>query len=488
MFSIGIMLSILLNCNPHAIDQSKKRPPTDKLVHDINLLLADPNLASAHIGVYIEALRDHVTIFRHEADKLFIPASNMKLYTTACALDLLGADFRFRTQFYIQGTIDDSVLSGNLIVRGMGDPSISGRYRDGDKQAYFKDWADSLRKHGINEINGHIVADGGYFKDAGLGEAWNWDDEPYWYSAQVSALAYNDNCIDIDVSPGEKVGDALLVSADPLANYIRTSDQGLTCSSDSSSNLIISRLRGRNLVIVKGRYPIGGKTYQESITIEKPERWFVENFKTVLQQARIKVSDDVLIKKDAFLGSGTKLVFSHHSKPLSELIVTLNKKSHNFYAEQLFKTLGAQLLNDGSWKGGQKVLHNWLNSIGVAPAYAEFVDGSGLSRKDLVAPYATAAVLRKMYYGKNFEYYYNSLPIAGVDGTLRNRMKSTSAMGVVHAKTGYVEHVRSLSGYTKDKSGNDYIFVIMINNYLIPTPYINNLQDQIAVLLSAFKS
>lgn len=484
-FPFGFFL-LLFGCNPQLTVPNIEQTQQEKLIKKIDALIADPNLATAHIGVYIEALKDRSLIYRHEAAKLFIPASNLKLYTTACALELLGPDYRFRTEFYIKGSVKDSVLKGDLIVRGMGDPSISGRYRDGDKQAYFKDWADSLRHYGINQIDGRIIADDVFFSDNVLAEGWNWDDEPYWYSAQISALSYNDNCIDVTIGPGMHTGDSLRIVAGPLAKYVDMKIDAISCAADSQSSLKLSRIRGKNELIVKGRYPVGSAEYKESITIENPPLWFAENMRQAFMLSGFTVGHKPVVRKNAFRQAGVKLLFAHHSLPLSDLIITLNKKSHNFYADQLFKTLGAEIINDGSWNGGMRVVRGWLDKIGVAPAYADFIDGSGLSRKDLVAPLATAAVLRHLYYSKNFPFYYKSLPVAGVDGTLKNRLKNTSAAGVVHAKTGYMGHVRSLSGYTHDKAGNDYIFVIMVNNYLVPTSYVNDLQDQIVLLLTTY--
>jgi len=485
VFSFGFFL-LLFSCNPQLQAPNVKQTQQEKLIKKINLLIDDPNLAAAHIGVYIEALKDRSLIYRHEAAKLFIPASNLKLYTTACALELLGPDYRFRTEFYIKGSVKDSVLIGDLIVRGMGDPSISGRYRDGDKQAYFKDWADSLRHYGINQIDGQIIADDGFFNDNVLADGWNWDDEPFWYSAQISALSYNDNCIDVTIAAGMHAGDSLLIVADPLAKYVATEIDAISCTADFQSSLKLSRNRGKNELVMKGRYPIGSAEYKESITIENPPLWFAENMHHVFMLSGLTVGRMPTVRKNAFRQAGVSLLFVQHSLPLSDLIITLNKKSHNFYADQLFKTLGAEILNDGSWNGGMRVVRGWLDKIWVVPAYTDFIDGSGLSRKDLVAPLATAAVLRNLYYSKNFPYYYNSLPVAGVDGTLKKRLKNTSAAGVVHAKTGYIGHVRSLSGYTHDKAGNDYIFVIMVNNYLVPTSFVNDLQDQIVLLLTTY--
>ncbi|MCB0283705.1 MAG: D-alanyl-D-alanine carboxypeptidase/D-alanyl-D-alanine-endopeptidase [Calditrichaeota bacterium] len=479
---------LFISCAPTKIEHSLTN--REKFIQEVNYLVDDPELANAQVGLYIEALKDNETIYSHNEKKLFVPASNEKLYTTASALELLDSTYQFKTEFYQSGKINAGVLDGNLIVRGMGDPSISGRFRDSDILAFFKDWADSLKAHGINEIDGDLIGNESFFSGNKLGYGWNWDDEPYWYSAQIGALSFNDNCVDITIKPGEKPGDNVVVTTNPVSEYFNILNTATTISSDSNSTLRIDRTRGKNEIVITGGLPVSKRESSLSITIEDPASWFVTVLADVLIREGISLKGHILTDDSNFnQNSPDSLshIFTAYSKNLAQMVKVVNKGSHNFYAEQIFKTLGAEINKKGSARESSQIISDWLAGIGVPDNLAISVDGSGLSRMNLVSPFSTAAILRHMYKSKNFKPFYDSLPIAGVDGTIKSRMKDTVAQGVVRAKTGYVRYVRSLSGYTTDRDGNDYLFVIMVNHYSVPTSYINNFQDKICILLTNYK-
>ncbi len=456
----------------------------DKSVQEqIRLLLDDPVLASAEAGIYIENLEDGTVLFRKNSYKRLIPASNMKLYTTAAALTTLGSDFTYETEFLTDGVIVDSVLNGDLIIRGKGDPTISGRYRDGQVLAYFRDWADTLKNLGIKRIQGRLTGDESYFRGDKLGPGWMWSDEPYWYSAQINALSFNDNCIDLEIVPGDRIGAPVTVRREPDSDYVTIRNEAITTHPDSNETLKIFRERARNTIRISGKLPLGAKPETESVTIEDPGLYFVTHFKHVLDTSGIVVKNTCRLSAEGFDYDTLKPLFKHRSPTLREIVRVINKGSHNFYADQLYKTMGAEVHHTGTWKTGKNVVERWLSRIGVAVDEMSLFDGSGLSRVNRVTPVATAALLRYMYRHPEFEAFYESLPIAGVDGTISHRMKGTAAEGNVRAKTGYVMHARSLSGYAFDKNKTPYLFVMMVNDYAVPTPYINYLQDRICILL-----
>jgi len=482
-----LLCALLLACTRQTT--IKPADAYDKLSDDISYLLDDPNLANAHIGLYIERVNDGRIIYKQNEYRLFVPASNQKLYTSACALDKLGPDFRFETAFYARGEVSNDTLYGDLIVRGKGDPTISGRFHDGDVLACFKQWADSLAAAGIRYVTGDLVGDESYFSGDALGFGWNWDDEPYWYTAQIGALSFNDNCVDLRVTAGGQPGDSVRVTMNPPTSYVLVENSALTTHADSLSSLSISRERGQNVILVSGKMPAGADAYSTSITVEDPALWYLDNLATTLALNDLEIAGDIVsVDKPLTMAEmvNREHLFSHNSPPLSEIIKVINKPSHNFYAEQALKTLGAEFKKEGSAGAGADVVEAWLGSIGVSEAQAIIYDGSGLSRHNMISPFATAALLRHMYASRHFDVFFESLPIAGVDGTLSRRMKNSPAEGRVHAKTGYVNHVRCLSGYAKDLAGNDYVFVMMMNHYSVPTSYINKLQDKIAIRLSSF--
>lgn len=479
-----LILFFTLSCSPWGRRNSKYL--TEKQVKkQITQLLSDPAVANAFVGIHIESLHDGHALYSLQAHKLFVPASNMKLYTSAAALKLLGPDFTYKTVLTTDSTQSDSVLDGNLIVHGSGDPSISGRFNDGDRLAIFRTWADSLKRLGITRIKGQLIGDNHYFSGDILADGWNWDDEPYWYSAQPSALTFNDNCVDVEVLPGALPGDTVEVKQHPAIGFLDEWNTAATVTADSSYRLIVSRQRARNVLQVGGTFAQNENPEWESISVEEPALFFMRTLNRVLSEAGIEVQGGIVVSRETRPVADTLLV--HQSPPLSALVNVLNKKSHNLFAEQFLKTLGAEFGSEGSFESGAGVVNEWAQSIGILKQQFVNVDGSGLSRKNMIAPVATVTLLRFMFRQPEFNAFYRSLPIAGVDGTLKNRMRGTAAEGNVHAKTGYVRHVRSLSGYVHDASDNPWVFSIMVNNYAVPTRYINNLQDKICILLSSME-
>ena len=482
-FLLLIILSFF-SCNPaHYSRIDALSSPLNSLRIDINYLINDPKLQNANIGIYIQSLSDQKILYVRNEYKLFIPASNLKLFTTATALSQLGPNFRFNTEILKNGTVSDDTLFGNLIVRGGGDPTFSGRFHNGATLGCFSDWTDSLRQKGIRVISGKIIGDDSFFSGPSLAEGWDWDDLPFWYAAESGALSLNDNCVDITLTPADSIGLPVRVNVDPLVDGIQIINNSITVAQDSLSTLSITRTMGKNEIVINGEYPLSKRTIRRSITVSNPTAYFLSGAKQGLANSGIEIlQQDLIIKDDP-----TSL-FRYHSVKLPQIIKVVNKKSHNFYAEQLLKSIGADFYGNGSFKSGCREVMRWAASIGIDNDELIMVDGSGLSRKNYITPRATARLLEYMSAQKQFLHYYNSLPISTIDGTLKNRMVGSIAAKHVHAKTGYLSHVRNLSGYLRGKDGKLYLFVILVNNYSVPTPYINNLQDRICSLLYNYSS
>jgi D-alanyl-D-alanine carboxypeptidase/D-alanyl-D-alanine-endopeptidase (penicillin-binding protein 4) len=367
----------------------------------------------------------------------------------------------------------------------MGDPSISGRYSDQDVLGFFSQWRDTLLILGIKEISGDIIGNESYFSNPRLGYGWWWDDEPFWYAAQISALSFNNNCIDLKIWAGQKEGDSLIVVTDPVTDYIQIINNAYTVHADSPSTLKVTRQRARNVINITDGLP-AAKSKEISITVENPALWFLNVLSSVFSAGDINVQGQLKVDNEVFNTEGKQKLFAHYSPELKKLIKILNKESNNFYAEQLYKTLGAVYKNEGSAEKGGEVLTDWTQKIGINESQYINKDGSGLSRANLVSPVAIVTLLRHMYYSNNFPHYLNSMAIAGIDGTLKERMVDNTARVILKAKTGYVSHARNLSGYLNDPQGNLYILVVMVNHYSVPTSYINSLQDKIAGLLADY--
>jgi D-alanyl-D-alanine carboxypeptidase/D-alanyl-D-alanine-endopeptidase (penicillin-binding protein 4) len=465
--------------------QSNLKSLQDKLAY----VISDPNLFNAQVGLYIESLDNGETIFSHNEHKLFISASNMKIFTTTTALLRFGPGFKYHTKIYHTNKIQNGILEGDLIIKGSGDPTIAPRYSNGDSRVFFRSWADSLIAKGITKIEGNIIGDESYFTTDRLGFGWQWDYESFWYAAQISALTFNDNCVDVSIVASDKIGDAPKVTLLPPTSYISIDNRAVTTPPDSVRTLYLSRPRLENKILIRNDFPINKPKFTKSLSVEDPAKFFVHVLREVLIEKGIEVTGDLKIVKipGKIKYPNLVLLFNHHSPPLSEIIRVINKRSQNLYAEQLLITIAAEYGKNASAAEGIEIVNGTLERMGISVNEFSMRDGSGLSRFNLISPHTVSLLLRYTSKHDYFADFYNSLPIAGEDGTLRSRMKNSTAEGNLRAKTGTVGHVRNLSGYVKSASGEKFLFSFLVNNYLLPTPTINNLQDRIGNLLANFE-
>ncbi len=449
----------------------------------------DQNFASSNWGVVIQSLANGEYFYKRNEDKLFIPASNLKLFTTAAALSLLGNNYKFKTELYKRGEIDGSVLNGDIIIKGYGDPTISGRFYNDDMTKVFSNWADSIANAGIDEIKGQIIGDDDSFDKLGLGEGWAWDYESEWYAAPSGALAFNDNCIDIYVKPSS-LGQRAAIEYLPYNKYTTVLDKVITCSKDSATTVSVHRERGSNLISVAGRIKENSKPMHYYSSVNNPTQYFVVVLKDILQDKGIKVSGYPIDSDDLKEGIDyrkTKLLFTHHSPPLGSIIRIINKDSQNFIAEQLLKTIGYEKYKFGSAHTGILAIRLFLESIGINTDNFMMVDGSGLSHLNLVTPRQIVNLLEYMQRHENFDYFYSSFPIAGVDGTLANRLQRTKAENNARGKTGYLDGVRTLAGYIQTGDKELVAFAMLVNNFIAPIKLAENLQDLVCIRLSNFR-
>lgn len=461
------------------------------------LLDAEP-FTNAWWGVVVQDARTGAVLYARNADRSFVPASNTKLFTTAAALDQLGADFRYRTEVYAFGPIVNGVLEGDLVVRGAGDPAIGGRFNDGNRTALFEAWADSLRAQGITQVRGDLVGDDNRFDDQALGGGWSWDDEPYYYAAEISALSFNDNCIDVRIN-AQQPGAPGLVSWEPYnTDYVDILNSTVTLPRDSTLQEGYERARGRNQIRLYSRVP-AGRTDEESLTISNPTLFFVHVLREALLRNGIAVEgraldlDDLPAPLDYSLA---RRVATHTSVPLSRIVEVINKQSQNLYAEQVLKTLSAHRPDvpadspPGSALHGVEVARQTYVRAGIDTSRIQLVDGSGLSRMNLITPRMTARLLHYMNQHPDAavrEAFVNSLPIGGVDGTLRGRFAGNPANGKVRAKTGTLGNVSALSGYVTTATGTPLIFSILCNHYTVQSRNVRQAQDALVALLAAYR-
>ncbi len=453
---------------------------------DMDDLFSDPNFSNAQWGVVIQSLETGEFFYKRNENKLFIPASDLKLFTTAAGLLLLGPDYRFATNIFMSGKVDGSVLDGDLVIEGQGDPTISGRFYSNNMFKVYEDWADSLAAMGIDEITGNVIGYDDDFDDKPLGKGWPWDLESYWFEAPSGAISFNDNVVNINITTDSNKA---VISIMPDVNYMVINNDIQVVDGDSSSSIDVYRERGTNLVNVFGVIH-QGDSVQTFVTVNNPTQYAMVVLKKILKERGIEVKG-YPIDIDAAAGpvslSLINKLFTWYSPPFKEIIKVINKNSENFFAEQLIKAIGFEEKGFGSIDAGVEAMQDVIQDMGINPDNMVIADGSGLSRLSLITPRQFVTLLNYMYKNRYFIQYFNSLPIAGVDGTLGKRMKNTKAANKVRAKTGYLDAVRSLSGYAFTGDNEPVAFSIIANNFLVPYKLVDNLQDLVCIRLANFR-
>jgi serine-type D-Ala-D-Ala carboxypeptidase/endopeptidase (penicillin-binding protein 4) len=477
----------------------------------IETILESPDLAHGFWGIEVVSLGSGKTLYFHDADKLFTPASNTKLFTTAAAMALIGPDYTFQTTVETNGTLDThGRLTGDLVLVGRGDPNLSGRElpyalhteRNDHPIRVLEQLADTLAQKGVKYVDGDIIADDSYFAFERYGEGWSQDDLVWADGAPVSALTVNDNVIFVNILPADRAGDRAFVSITPFADYYRIDNRIMTTPAGTGRKIFINREPGVTVLTLWGNMPLGDSGANEALAIEDPAEFAAELFRQLLEVRGIAVygkqktrhtelsSLSVLtVTASAATRGGDEpsrafqnqplVLASYQSKPLIEDVRVINKVSQNLHAEILLRLLGREKGTAGTVEGGLEVLRGFLNQAGVTADQYAFHDGSGLSRQNLVTPQAVVELLRyadSQPWGASFR---DTLPLSGTDGSLSNRFKDVDIQGKVHAKTGSLGGVKALSGYATTSHGDRVAFSILSNNFNLPDKRIDEAIDGI---------
>jgi D-alanyl-D-alanine carboxypeptidase/D-alanyl-D-alanine-endopeptidase (penicillin-binding protein 4) len=489
-------------CAPAGVEPTAPSPPTPvaALRVEFDTIFADPAFSNAHWGVMVQSMETGEVLFRRNADKLFMPASNNKLITAAAALARLGTDYRFRTRIATSGTLgDDGTLDGDLVVVGGGDPAISERFYDDDPTAPFRAWADSLKARGIERITGNIIGDDDLYDDVHLGPGWAWDYLADYYAAEVGALLYNEGVVTYKIMPGDSAGAPAAMIALPPTDYVRV-DFGVTTVADSSlhfpergplpgTSIRSGRLPFSNQARISGTIWAGDDTVTRYIAAHDPSLFFVTVLREILEDEGIQVAGrpiDLDSLAPGTLGDSLRTLFVHRSPPLREIVFPFLKRSQNQIGEMLLRHVGAQDSDLGSVRAGRRAVEATLSGWGITESSYIYVDGSGLSRYNYVTPEALVRLLRVMSRRPEFDAFYQALPIAGVDGTIRSRMRGTRAEDNARAKTGYIANARALSGYVTTLDGEMLAFSMIANNFDASVDAAEYLQDLAVERLANF--
>lgn len=423
-------------------------------------------------------------LFELNARSLLVPASAAKMVSAATAAEAVGWDYRFETTLRGTGPVVDGTLRGDLLVVGSGDPSIGGR--GGDDLSVL---VDGLKARGITRIDGRVIGDDDAVEEPRPQLAWAWDDLGYTTGAIFGALNLAENRMGVTIWPARFEGGPTTLEVEPQAASRPLANRTVTGPAGSIQLMWPEQRPGETFLTVAGSIPAGAAPARLAVSTGNPTFWFASVLRTSLQRAGIDVTgeafdiDDVMPKPDA---TAAAALFAYRSQPLSALVQPLLKESINLYGEaamRLNAPRGAFPTNDAALDGLRARLASW----GIAPEMQQLVDGSGLSRRDVIAPEALLIVLRRMHDAGADSPLVAGLPVAGVDGSLASRMMGTAAQGNVRAKTGTMSNIRTLAGYVTTREGEPLAFVIMVNNFEGSGAAALQAIDAIAVKLAEFR-
>ncbi len=422
------------------------------------------------------------------SDKLIIPASNQKLFTTAAILDGLGSDFKYTTNIYGNGYLENSIFNGDFIIRGVGDPSISGVMYDEDREYVFKEYLSQLEAKGIKKIDGKLIADIGFFDWQRYPKGWDWDDLSFYYGVEIAPLSFNNNTVDLVVDAKGVVGSKPIISWFPYnSDYVEFfNEQYITEASKKYDEEYVKYL-GDNKFHLGSKLP-QGYLEEESLAISGSENYFLNTFDKFLNRNGIESLNRFDSQYDDNTNNWTNytVLATHTSKPLSKLIEWTNKESDNFYTEMLLRTLVAEKKGiPADFENGIKLVREFLGQMDIDTTYVIMKDGSGMASGNFTKTSILSEFLVKMQNHHEFPSFYSSMSIAGIDGTIGHRMKGTPLYNNFKGKSGYVGGVRTLSGYFTSKSGERLIVSLAANNFIGKVRPIDAVHEQILEYLYA---
>lgn len=428
----------------------------------------------ASVGLYAIKCGSSTVSLSVNGETPRMPASVQKILTTGAALLKYGPEFQFLTRAYATGPIATNGVNGSLVLIGDGDPSLCARWTRGRPESIFQEWADRIIERGILKVTGDVVGDDDLFDDIAQAPGWEEYTNTDWYTAEVSALSFNDNCIDVTVTPGKTVGSQATVSTTPDTKYVTIdTSQLITKGAKGGWVFGLTRPPGSNLLTLKGRPAQGTGSRMESVTIFNPTLYTTRVLKEALERKGIEIQGaarDIdeeealeIKRRSRAIPSGWTLLATHESPPLSEIVTITNQRSQNLYAELLAKRLGADVLGDGSFEGGSRAIRKVWQDAGVDVSGMGMVDGSGLSRRNQLTAKSVADAFVAMRMHPQGSVFESSLAMAGQSGTLQRRFHKTPLWNNLRGKTGYVGGVRSLAGTARCSDGRILSFAIFVN-------------------------
>lgn len=482
---------------------TQPQPANDgELARLLDGTIESSEFATARWGVYVVSLTDGRVLYARNSDKLFTPASNMKVYTTAVALDLLGVDYRWRTSVYADKRPDaNGVVDGDLTLYGRGAPDLTSRASK-ESPASLGQLADDLYQHGVRRVRGNVIGDESYFRGEPLGDGWLWNDVQWYFGAEPSALSIDSNEVDVEIKPPDKSSEPFVAKLSREQGDLKITSAIATVKAGARLKVGIHRGLSDNNVHVWGEFPEGSPGFGARLSVHKPARLAADLFLAALKARSITVDGEARTRDfrvpaaQRFDPSRATELASLSSRTLAEIVKETNKGSINLYAELILRTLGRerralveggedQPRERGDDEIGLAVIRLWLDRAGVRTKDLALHDGSGLSRLDLVTPETTVGLLRAIMKTNSAGAFRQSLPRSGTDGTLGGRLRNYQDQ--IIAKTGALTYDNSLSGYLLIPQRGDLAFSIMANDQTGRSSSIRMI-DQIVGIIADYSS
>jgi D-alanyl-D-alanine carboxypeptidase/D-alanyl-D-alanine-endopeptidase (penicillin-binding protein 4) len=455
---------------------------------DLAGIFAVPTVQRGLVAVHVASLDRHDVLFRYNADRLVMPASNMKIATLAATAERLGWDYTFETTIAATGPLVDGTLRGDLVVRGNGDPSLNARQVE--PIAVLDGWADQLAAHGIRRIAGRLVGDDNAFDEQSFGQGWSWEDLHDGYSAPVGALQIYEDAVTLTLAPGAAPGtpaDAAL--ATPGSGWA-IDNRAVTGTPGSPLAIVARRIPGAFLVHVSGSIPYGSQVVTRALAVDNPTTYFVGLLAAALERRGLTIGGGTADIDDLPAGSVSPAsgpLVTYRSPPLREIAHPLMKASQNLYGETLLRAVGRVEGRVATAADGKAAVMTVLRAWGAPADSLVMADGSGLSRYNYATADLLVAILRRMYGDRRHrEPWVDALAVSGEAGTLRKRFVGTPGQGRVRAKTGAISNVRALSGYVPAANGEQLVFSIIVNNVTATSDEIYEVVDAAVLRLAAF--
>jgi len=458
LWLLNTLLSFCLLFNSVHAGGLTAKNPEQVLINDFDQILNARVCREGKVGLVVKNLSDGRILYQRNAKQPLAPASNQKVITTIAAFGLLSPEYKFKTGVFRDGDFNSGQVKGNLYIKGGGDPYLV-------KEEMWK-LAERVLAKGVHHVKGNIVVDSSFFDAIGKpSKDWNRIKMPLWYNAPTGGLAFNFNAISVVATPGKRPGDPVTINVDPPLECFKISGSAKTSKAGSRISLIldIKEINGKCVLLIKGRMPVNCNTQTYYRHVKNSAKYAGYAFKYYLEEVGVTIDGKVVIGS---VPIDVEKIVIHESKPLHSLLKAANKFSNNFMIEQTVKTIAAESVSfpGTTMKGLHAIKSYFTDQIGIDTEGMLLNDGSGLSRKNRITALQFTDLIRyavnESYFGPEF---LSTLPIAGVDGTMKKRLRNHPEKRLVRAKTGLIDNVVCLTGLIDGRKGEGLVFSIMIN-------------------------